>query len=654
MSTPRQAIVLAAGFGTRLDPLSRTLPKCLLPLWGRPLLDRTLDTLAAWGVRDVLVNLHHAPQPVWEHLCRRALTACAPRITCSYEPDILGTGGALQRAAWFLGKEPLWVVNGDIVFDVDPHLVTRTFHRRRAWAALLMTRRAGPRTVELAPDGEIRTFRSAHPGRPDTATFCGIQLLSREILRYVPDTGLTTLVTAYEAAQRDGRRVVGVDAGGAYWADVGTPEGLLAAHTDTRAATRQGTSGARLAPADADEKPAIWRRRGVTVGGAVSLGRDVAIGRGASLHGVVAMDGVRVDRGARVRDAVLGPGVRVAGTVSRLAVALASAADPELIDLVTRLGWPSGRTFVSPLSPRGSARSFRRLGCGTRRALVIRYSLERPENARFVPHARFLAARGVPVPRVLIDRPAQCLSVVEDVGTRDLAAAIAGRGQPVVLRTYRRVLQALVCWQRRAGPPACAGALALEPAFDARLYGWERDLFRTHYLTGRLGLADHDVAEAWCELERVSERLLLEPLTLVHRDLQSSNVLFRGAQPVFIDFQGMRLGPAVYDLASLLADPYVMLSPRVQDRLLADYARATGIRDAAALSDAFWHAAVQRLVQALGAYGRLSQLPGMSAFQRHICPALDMLDRAVGHLYSLAGLRKLVHRLKQAEATRIP
>ena len=136
-----------------------------------------------------------------------------------------------------------------------------------------------------------------------------------------------------------------------------------------------------------------------------------------------------------------------------------------------------------------------------------------------------------------------------------------------------------------------------------------------------------------------------QPPVLLHRDLQSSNVMVVRGRAVLIDFQGMRLGPAAYDLGSLLCDPYVSLGETMQRRLLALYAEYTA-EDADALWPVFCHAAVQRLVQALGAYGRLSSRPDTAGFRRHIRPALSLLARVLTHLDKSPYLRDLVHEME--------
>ena len=133
MIRPRRAILLAAGFGSRLQPLTFRIPKPLIPLWGRPLLLHNLDLLHQWGVRDVLINLHHEPGPL-VNLIRTLSPPADLHIQFSFEPEILGTGGALRRAAWFLSDEPLWILNADIAADLDPRILLRPFARERAQA----------------------------------------------------------------------------------------------------------------------------------------------------------------------------------------------------------------------------------------------------------------------------------------------------------------------------------------------------------------------------------------------------------------------------------------------------------------------------------------------------------------------------------------
>jgi aminoglycoside/choline kinase family phosphotransferase len=164
--------------------------------------------------------------------------------------------------------------------------------------------------------------------------------------------------------------------------------------------------------------------------------------------------------------------------------------------------------------------------------------------------------------------------------------------------------------------------IELERPFDEALYGWEHALFTEQLLQKRFGYEGlpEDVS---AELREVARRLMASRQVLVHRDFQSSNILFRGKEFAFIDFQGMRLGSAAYDLASLLCDPYVKISANSREKLLSEYSRCCPVGGDEAVG-LFSEGAVQRLVQALGAFGRLASV-GQAGFVRYILPALERL-----------------------------
>ncbi|HOM59755.1 MAG TPA: sugar phosphate nucleotidyltransferase, partial [Kiritimatiellia bacterium] len=108
---PKRALVLAAGLGTRLRPLTQVWPKPLVPLWDVPLLEHVLRLLESWGVEEVAVNLHWRPEAIRAYLeTRRG----GVRVTFSQEAELLGTGGALRPLRRFFGDGPFWVVNADI------------------------------------------------------------------------------------------------------------------------------------------------------------------------------------------------------------------------------------------------------------------------------------------------------------------------------------------------------------------------------------------------------------------------------------------------------------------------------------------------------------------------------------------------------------
>lgn len=618
----KKALVLAAGLGTRLQPFTRLYPKALMPLWGVPLLEAALRRLESWGVEEVAVNVHAHADQVKSFLRGRKGKA---RIRVSEEREILGTGGALRPLRSFFGDAPFWVMNADVVASVDPAPLREAFAQSGGFAAVWLDPKRGPRTVEADRKRRITCFHSETPGVPGTYTFCGLHLLSPEIFTYLPETGFSTVIQAYEAAMAEGRFVVGAVDPKAYWADCGTPESYRKIHAEVKALAFAKKPGGEAYVGACDRIP-LQERHFFCVCPGSKVPADV---KGVDS---VVLPGTEILPGTRLRDCVLAGG-RYGGSLSKQNVA-AFSADGAFNELSSEAA--AGWSGVQMLGARGSNRSFWRLFDGERRAIGISYSEERPENKRYAGHARLLADAGVPVPEVLADDAQRRVLLLEDWGDDNLQARVNAKPYDAV-RLYTPVVQALAAFHRDGTRLVRERGTGLEPAFDAALYAWERDLFARHLLADRFGMGQiPDAVER--ELLGVAERLLAQEPVVIHRDMQSSNVLMRGARFVFIDFQGMRFGSAAYDLASLLYDPYVKICETDRVSLAAVYAEAFP-EQAVSAGDLLPFGAVQRLTQALGAYGRLASV-GQGTFTRYVYPALERL-----HDLSLALRLTALHEL---------
>ncbi len=668
---PTKAVILAAGLGTRMRPLSFDTPKPLMPLWNRPLLDSVLAQVRGWGVREVLINLHQGPQAIVEHLRRRPPAGL--RINFSFEPELLGTGGALRRAAWFLDHDPFWMVNSDIAFNLDIRPLLRSMRRSQPLATLWLNDRAGPRTVEMR-QGWIGSFRSRTPGAQDTYTFTGLHLLSPQILQFLPPAGYASIVDAYEKAQASGRRIAGICPPDAYWSDLGTPATYLAAHADcTRImqATpdaseknggpepghpRPGWAAGRATPGcsinsraftaalpenSATDRPGALRNF-------IAAAPDAQIVPGAVTTRAVIWSGARLGPRAVVHDAIVGRDCTINCHVPFLAVrADCLPPDSTLQTALARLGWNAAETAVIPLEPRGSARDFTRLAHRHDSAIMIQYRLERAENGWYARHTRLLESAGVDVPRLLYDCPRRKLILLEDLGgesLEDRVNRLRRRGPADIRRVYQPVLDNLLRLHALGNRRAGLRHVKMAGGFTPRLYKWEREFFARQFLRRRAAGGATVIRRILAELLESAAILRASPYTLVHRDLQSTNILYRGRAPCLIDFQGMRFGPAAYDLASLLCDPYVELPAACIPSLLAYYNRHLPARRRIG-ENIFWHAAVERLAQALGAYGRLGAEPATRRFLRFIPPALRQMDVALRQLQAHPVLAGVVRQL---------
>lgn len=227
VSIPSRGMVLAAGFGKRLRPITDKLPKPMVPLRGRSLIDRAIDRLEAVGVKQVVVNLHHLGEQLEAHLKKRN----RPEIVFSPEAEILETGGGVKKALPLLGDAPFYAVNGDVCW-LDGKLPALK-RLAAAWNdaemdALLLNQ---PIVTSVGYDGWVGDFIMDACGRlrrrqeREVAPFifAGVQILHPRLFEGAPD-GAFSLNLLYDKAIAAGR-LWGLRHDGE-WYHIGTPEGL--------------------------------------------------------------------------------------------------------------------------------------------------------------------------------------------------------------------------------------------------------------------------------------------------------------------------------------------------------------------------------------------------------------------------------------------
>jgi len=309
---------------------------------------------------------------------------------------------------------------------------------------------------------------------------------------------------------------------------------------------------------------------------------------------------------------------------------------------------------VSPLQERGSDRAyFRVTGTGSHSAIlpiiVVRYSPKRMENTYFVAIAGFLGDIHVPVPKIIRHDPKRSLIAMQDLGDTDLCS-LRKASWDIRRAIYEKTLTVahrLHSFPLKNFP---SDRVKLMPGFDSALYHWERDYFRSYFVKGACEIKLHRSFDTQLEAELFSlaERLRETRLSLIHRDLQSQNIMVVAGEPCLIDFQGMCFGSPFYDLGSLLCDPYTEFSGAERDGLLSFYyGLVKEPFDWAGFQKAFWEASVQRLMQALGAYGFLGLTKGLPAFLSHIPAGLRHLQFAAAQVKSLPRLLELCEQCQR-------
>jgi MurNAc alpha-1-phosphate uridylyltransferase len=230
MTIPARAMVLAAGYGLRLRPLTETTPKPLVSVAGRTMLDRALDSLAASGIGHAVVNVHHLGAQIESRLAERARSGLAPTTEISAESQLLDTGGGITNALPRLGTAPFLAVNADIIWEDGPvpalKRLAAAYDETIMDALLLLVTRGraigfdGPGDFFRNDDGRL-VRRGDKPNAP--YVYAGLQMLTPRLFDGAP-VGPFSLNRLYDKAVSRGRLFGLVHDG--TWYHVGTPEAL--------------------------------------------------------------------------------------------------------------------------------------------------------------------------------------------------------------------------------------------------------------------------------------------------------------------------------------------------------------------------------------------------------------------------------------------
>lgn len=300
-----QAMILAAGLGTRLRPYSNHRPKPLFPILGRPLILHLLAQLRGQGFERIIINSHHLRNRFV------ALLGGEPGVHLQLEEEILGTGGGLRLALPGLGSEPVLVLNGDTLMDID--LLDLRARHLRSGAKISLVVHDQPRfnNLKVSASGAVEAFRvgpeAVAPERGERLlAFTGVHLLDPAVLVDLAPGRFCDIIEHYVQLALRGEQINTLEVRGHFWADIGTPADYLALHGDLLqqlvnpwpeflprpASPFLVDSGAVVEPSASLDQWAV-------------IGAGARVGAGATLRRSVVWDGARVEANALVEDQII-------------------------------------------------------------------------------------------------------------------------------------------------------------------------------------------------------------------------------------------------------------------------------------------------------------------------------------------------------------
>ncbi len=623
----------AAGLGERLRPITDLIPKPLLPVLGKPILQIILEKMTTLPVRKIAINLHYKRKLLKQWLIHSDFNTM---IEIFPEDPILGTGGALKNAESLLKDRMFLVHNADIVSDIElktlldrhissQNLVTLAVHDYPEFNKLEIDENGFFKGVLRHPHpnpppsrgrellGKISTYNlpslggRGQGGGGRFVAFTGIAAYSPEFLRFLPP-GISSVVDAWLKAICEGYKIGTLDVTGCYWSDIGTP--------------------ASYAQAVIEE----LRRQGETI----HIDSSFEGCKNVELDGFVVIEkGCIIDKEVSLRNCILLPE--------------STPPTPPLIKGGMG-GWTFENCIIGPkfkvdlkeseilsaslennkilIGTGGSDRKYFRVKSNGRTVVLMKCNDEDQDFSRHIEYTGFFRRYSIPVPE-LIEADHQNMSAVfEDIGNQSLYNWLkCQREKEQIEKVYRQVIDVLILIHTVATEHVSECPILSNRLFDYKHLRWETDYFIERFVKGTENIMVKDLSALNSEFHRLALKVDSFPKTVIHRDFQSQNIMItKDGAPRILDYQGARIGPPAYDVVSILRDPYYRLEDDMRERLLNYYIKKT---NPPLPPETLLPCRLQRHMQALGAYGFLSSVKVKKYFLKYVPEGLRLLKEDV-------------------------
>lgn len=288
-----KAMILAAGLGTRLAPLSAERPKALMPVGNRPIISRTIDFLYRYGISRLVINAHHHGRQLIDYF--KDNTPPGVDIDLRLEPEILGHGGGIRNTLDFWDDEPFLVINSDILTDINLENAF-AFHLKNGGLATMVLHNF-ERDSQIMMDDEMKITDIASKKTTGRLAFAGIHIIHPELLTFIPEGGFSSIIDCYREVIKSGKRINGYLSEGHYWWDINTPKSYLAANKAVSALENRPFCLAEDVNLDESARLLDW----VVIGSGCKIEKEVTIKRS------VIWDGAHVEKDSTLTDSIVTP-----------------------------------------------------------------------------------------------------------------------------------------------------------------------------------------------------------------------------------------------------------------------------------------------------------------------------------------------------------
>lgn len=588
-----KGFILCAGLGKRLRPITEEIPKPLLPFLGKPLVQYILEKLKEAGIEEAGINLHWKPEKIKKFFKNFEGEF---NLHYFYEKELLDTGGALKNAEGFLKGSSFIVINSDIIFDFSLKEIIEYHQKNKNFATLLITDNPETNNLNISKDGKL--IEISKKFSKNLKTFAGIGIYEPEILNLMEGKIFSIKDTWVKAIENNLQIDTFFIEKGKWW-ECGNIENYV--------------------------KTLIFylKKSGEKnfIGNGVKFDRLFLEGLNIIEEGTVLKGSIKLKNSIIFPEVEIKEGKNFKIVGKRFEIKIPQNYFMENLRVENKLlkNFTGKKyVFLNPLYGGGSTRNFFTF---QKKYILLKSTKEDREFNRLIKINRLFSKHKIPVPEILKISLKNKELIMKNCGEYGLYDFSKFLPLSKIENLYERILEKISILHKIK---LKNGEFYKNYEFSRDYFLWESGYFYENFLKNYLKI-EKNYNFFKRDFEKLAEVSSSFEKRILHRDLQSQNILIKGKKITFIDFQSSRLGPPSYDISSLLWDPYLILPQEQRAKLLNFYKEKMGKHLPADFDKSLIYTKCQRHMQALGAYCFLSNIRGKKHFLKFIKPAVNYL-----------------------------
>lgn len=580
-----KAFILCAGLGKRLKPITEEIPKPLIPILGKPLIFYTFEKLKEINIKEIGINLHWLPEKIKNFLQNFKNDF---NFHFFYEKELLDTGGALKNAKDFLKDDDFIVINGDIIFDFSLKELLKFHKENENYGTILITDNKKTNNLIISKEGDLLSISKKFS--KNYKTFCGIAIYKSEILNLL-EKKIFSIKEIWEKAIEKKLKIKTFFIEPDKWKECGNINFYV--KTLIYYLKKRG------------EKNFIsenLKMKNLKLEGFNIIEENTKIKENLKLKNCILFSEAEVKENESYK--LIGKNFKI--KIPRSLFQNKTLSKDKFLTNFKKKKF----LFLEKITVGGSLRNFYSSG----KNFVFLESLnEDKEFERLIKLNNFFRSNNFPVPEVYKYSLKEKKAIFENCGEYSLYDLSKFFPVEKIEKFYKKVIENVALLHSLK----IKKDLYLNYVFDREYFLWECNYYFENFLKNYLKIKEeYDFFKE--DFEKLAEISSNFEKRILHRDLQSQNILIKNNKIRFIDYQSSRLGPPSYDISSLLWDPYVEMEEDLRLKLLDYYKNKMGKNLPEDFDESLKYAKCQRHFQSLGAFSFLGLKRGKEHFLKFI------------------------------------